>query len=239
MLDRLVVLIYPKHMNYSDITKGLFLSRQNRFIAEVDIGGKIHTVHVKNTGRCRELFRKNAVVYLQRSNNPNRKTLYDLIAVYKGDTLVNVDSQSPNKAVREWLKAGGLLPNPTLIKPEVRYGDSRLDFYIENEEEKAFVEVKGVTLEKDGEALFPDAPTQRGRRHLTELIKACENGYTAAVIFLVQMKGCRTFSPNAVTDPLFADELKRAAKSGVRIIALDCVVNPNSIIADKKIKVKL
>lgn len=226
-------------MNYSKITKGLFLNRQNRFIAEVDIGGKIHTVHVKNTGRCKELFRNNAVVFLEQSSNPNRKTLYDLISVYKGDTLVNVDSQSPNKAVREWLEAGGLLDKPTLIKPEVRYGDSRLDFYIENEEEKAFVEVKGVTLEKNGVALFPDAPTQRGRRHLSELIKAHENGYTAAVVFLVQMKGCNAFSPNAITDAPFANELKRASENGVRIIALDCVVKPDSITADREIPVKL
>lgn len=226
-------------MNYKNVIEGHFISRPNRFIAKVNIDGKEHTVHVKNTGRCRELLTENAVVYLEKSDNPNRKTLYDLIAVYKGDTLINMDSQSPNKAVREWLEAGGLLKNPVLVKAEAVYGNSRLDFYVENEEEKAYVEVKGVTLEIDGVAKFPDAPTERGRKHLGELITAKKNGYTAAAVFVIQMKGCKYFEPNFTTDFPFAQELKRAQENGVEILALDCLVTPNSMTIDKEIEIRI
>lgn len=226
-------------MKYSNITQGLFISRPNRFIAKVNIDGEEQTVHVKNTGRCRELLKENAVVFLEKSSNPNRKTQYDLISIYKGDTLINMDSQSPNKVVGEWLAEGGFLKNPTLIKPEAAYGNSRLDFYLENENEKAFIEVKGVTLEVDGTARFPDAPTERGRKHLSELIRAKQNGYSAAAIFVIQMKGCKRFEPNDKTDPAFAQELKRAAENGVKIIALDCRVTQNSIKIDKEIPVRL
>lgn len=224
-------------MKYDNIKKGRFLSRPNRFIAQVEIDGEEHTVHVKNTGRCRELLVPGATVFLEKSSNPLRKTQYDLVAVYKGNMLVNMDSQSPNKAVGEWLKTGGLLEDPTFIKPEAKYGDSRLDFYIENEKEKMYAEVKGVTLEVDGVAKFPDAPTERGRKHLGELIKAKEEGYRAAAIFVIQMKGCKCFVPNQERDPAFAEELKRAYESGVEIIAVDCIVTPDSMTIDERIEV--
>ena len=226
-------------MNYNNIKKGRFLKRPNRFTAQVEIDGKEHIVHVKNTGRCKELLTQNAEVFLEKSSNPLRKTQYDLIAVYKGKTLVNMDSQAPNKAVSEWLKAGGILENPTLIKPETKYGDSRLDFYIENENEKMYIEVKGVTLEIDGTAKFPDAPTERGRKHLGELINAKQSGYRSAIIFVVQMKGCSCFMANAKNDPEFANELKRAYESGVEIIAADCIVTPESMRIDERIKVSI
>lgn len=226
-------------MKYNNIIQGLFISRPNRFIAKVNIDGEEQTVHVKNTGRCKELLKENAVVFLEKSSNPNRKTQYDLISVYKGDMLINMDSQSPNKVVGEWLAEGGFLKNPTLIKPETAYGNSRFDFYLENENEKAYLEVKGVTLEVDGIARFPDAPTERGRKHLSELIKAKQNGYRAAAVFVIQMKGCKRFEPNDKTDPAFAQELKRAAENGVEIIALDCRVTQNSIKIDKEIEISV
>lgn len=226
-------------MKYNNIIQGLFISRPNRFIAKVNIDGEEQTVHVKNTGRCKELLKENAVVFLEKSSNPNRKTQYDLISVYKGDMLINMDSQSPNKVVGEWLAEGRFLKNPTLIKPEAAYGNSRLDFYLENESEKAYIEVKGVTLEVDGTTRFPDAPTERGKKHLSELIKAKQNGYRAAAVFVIQMKGCKRFEANAKTDPAFAQELKRAAENGVEIIALDCRVTQNSIKIDKEIEISV
>lgn len=226
-------------MNYINTLKGQFISRPNRFIAQVEIENQIHTVHVKNTGRCRELLTENAVVILEESSNPLRKTKYDLIAVYKGDTLVNMDSQAPNKAVGEWLEKGGLIESPTLVKAEKTFGSSRLDFYVESENEKAFIEVKGVTLEEEGVAKFPDAPTQRGEKHLNELINAKRQGYRAIALFVIQMKGCRFFTPNAATDPQFAKTLKKAQKEGVEIIAVDCIVTENSMIIDKQTEVKL
>lgn len=226
-------------MEYKNIIKAQFVDRPNRFIAHCVVDGRQETVHVKNTGRCKELLTDNATVYLEKSNNPNRKTMFDLVAVEKGSMLVNMDSQSPNQAAYEWLKNGGYLKNPTLIKPEAKFGASRIDFYLENESEKAFVEVKGVTLENDGVACFPDAPTQRGTKHLNELITAKEQGYKTAVLFVVQMKGCTKFVPNDATDKAFADTLRLAYKKGVDVIAVDCVVTPKSMIIDKKIKVEL
>lgn len=226
-------------MNYENTLIGNFISRPNRFIAKVTADGAEQTVHVKNTGRCKELLLPNAKVVLQKSDNPNRKTLYDLIAVYKGDTLINMDSQSPNKAVYEWLKNGGYISSPTRIKPEAKYGSSRLDFYIENATEKCFAEVKGVTLELNHTAVFPDAPTERGRKHITELIQAKNEGYKTAIIFVVQMKGCTKFMPNYETDMSFAKELKRAYNCGVEIIAVDCNVTESSMVIDKEIEVCL
>lgn len=226
-------------MKYENVCEARFISRPNRFIARVMLNGEELTVHVKNTGRCRELLTENARVILEKSSNPSRKTQYDLIAVYKGDTLVNMDSQSPNKAVGEWLKAGGFLKNPTIVKPESTFGKSRLDFYEENENEKAYVEVKGVTLEENGIARFPDAPTERGRKHLSELINARSQGYRAAVVFVIQMKGCHLFEPNYITDKPFAEELKRAYENGVEIIAVDCRVQPDGMTIDEKIEVRL
>ena len=226
-------------MKYENVCEARFISRPNRFIARVMLNGEELTVHVKNTGRCRELLTENARVILEKSSNPNRKTQYDLIAVYKGDTLVNMDSQSPNGAVGEWLRAGGFLENPTLVKPESTFGKSRLDFYLETENEKAYIEVKGVTLEENGVARFPDAPTERGKKHLSELINAKSQGYRAAVVFVIQMKGCHLFEPNYVTDKPFAEELKRAYENGVEIIAVDCRVQPDGMTIDKKIEVRL
>lgn len=226
-------------MEYKNITEGRFVSRLNRFIAKVIIDDTEHTVHVKNTGRCRELLIPGAKVYLEKNDNPLRKTQYDLVAVYKGNTLVNMDSQAPNKAVYEWLCAGGLISSPTLIRPEAKYGESRLDFYVENEKEKAFVEVKGVTLESDGTAKFPDAPTERGRKHLGELIKAKRQGCRAAAVFVIQMKGCKCFVPNTERDPDFSKELNKAYENGVEIIAVDCNVTPDSMNINERIEVVL
>ncbi len=226
-------------MRYDNIVKAQFVSRPNRFIARCIVDGREETVHVKNTGRCKELLTDNATVYLEKSNNPNRKTLYDLVAVEKGDILVNMDSQSPNKAAGEWLAKGGYIKNPTLIKPEAKFGASRIDFYLENESEKAFVEVKGVTLENDGVACFPDAPTQRGAKHLNELITAKKKGYKTAVLFVVQMKGCTKFVPNDATDKVFADTLRLAYQQGVDVIAVDCIVTPDSMVIDQNIAVSL
>lgn len=226
-------------MRYNNITKGIFLDRPNRFIAHCKIGNAIETVHVKNTGRCKELLTQNANVYLEKSDNENRKTKYDLIAVYKGSTLINMDSQAPNKAAEEWLKAGGFIKNPTLVKAEKTYCSSRFDFYIESENEKAFVEVKGVTLENDNIACFPDAPTSRGTKHINELIKAKAEGYRTAILFVVQMKGCTKFIPNDITDPAFSTALRNANKNGVEVIAMDCIVTENTMTIDKPVKVEL
>lgn len=226
-------------MKYENISKAYFVDRPNRFIAHCRVGKNIETVHVKNTGRCRELLIPGVTVYLEKSNNPNRKTLYDLVAVEKGNTLINMDSQSPNKAVGEWLRSGGFLENPTRVKPETQYGNSRFDFYIENDHEKAFVEVKGVTLENDGIACFPDAPTQRGAKHLKELISAKNEGYRAAVLFVIQMKGVHEFIPNDITDKNFADTLRTAYDAGVEVLAMDCIVTHDSMVIDEKVKVKL
>lgn len=226
-------------MKFENIYKAQFIDRPNRFIAHCNVNGKVETVHVKNTGRCKELLTPNATVYLEKSNNENRKTLYDLIAVEKGETLINMDSQAPNKVAFEWLNAGGYIKSPTLVRPETKYGNSRFDFYIESENEKVFVEVKGVTLENDGIASFPDAPTERGTKHLNELIKAKEDGYRTAVLFVIQMKGCKEFTPNYANDKLFSDTLKKAKKNGVEVLAMDCIVTPNSLKIDKPVLIKL
>lgn len=226
-------------MEYKNIVKGTFISRPNRFIAKVNIDGEVHTVHVKNTGRCKELLTDNATVFLEKSDNPQRKTMYDLVAVYKGDLLINMDSQAPNKAVYSWLADGGYLKSPTYIKPEAKYGSSRIDFYLENQCEKAFVEVKGVTLESNGVARFPDAPTERGRKHLLELSKAVKNGYRAAVVFVIQMEGCRVFEPNALTDPQFAQALSQVKSMGVEVLAVDCTVTPSSMTVNDFVPVSL
>lgn len=226
-------------MEYKNIVEATFVDRPNRFIAHCIANGNIQTVHVKNTGRCKELLTPNATVYLEVSDNPNRKTKYDLIAVKKCDKLINMDSQAPNKAAYEWLSNGGYIKAPILVKPEAKYGNSRIDFYIESKSEKAYIEVKGVTLENDGIACFPDAPTQRGSKHLRELIKAKENGYKAAVLFVIQMKGCTKFIPNDITDPDFADTLRLAGKNGVEVLAMDCVITPDSMVIDKPVIIEL
>ena len=192
-----------KVMNYNNTAKGRFINRPNRFIAQVEIENQIHTVHVKNTGRCRELLTDSAVVILEESQNPARKTKYDLIAVYKGDTLINMDSQAPNKAVGEWLKKGEFIENPTLIKAEKTFGSSRLDFYVESQKEKTFIEVKGVTLEVNGVAKFPDAPTQRGAKHLKELISAKKTGLQSRSPFCNTNEGVQVFYSQRRHRPAF------------------------------------
>lgn len=230
-------------MKYKNIVKGTFLSRPNRFIAKVLIDGEEHTVHVKNTGRCKEFLINGADVYLEMSDNPARKTKYDMIAVEKvreNDVLlINFDSQVANDAAYEFLKSGKLFSYEAIVKREVKYGDSRFDFYIEDGERKAFLEVKGVTLEFDGVAYFPDAPTERGVKHINELIKCKKDGYEAYILFVVQMKGVYKLKPNDDTHKAFGDALRNAANSGVNILAVDCNITPDSIEVDSYINVEL
>lgn len=221
-------------MKYNRIFKGIFLKRPNRFIAYVNINGNEEVVHVKNTGRCRELLTDNATVLCEKSDNPNRKTQYDLVAVYKGDRLINMDSQAPNKVFYEYLQSGRFRDNLTCIKPEYKYGSSRIDFYCESNEEKYLIEVKGVTLENDGVVSFPDAPTERGIKHIEELIKAKEQGYNTVIAFVIQMDDVKYFTPNNVTHKAFGDALIKAYNSGVEILCLDCNVTEESLkIKDK------
>ena len=227
-------------MHYSAVTQGKFISRPNRFTAWVEIEGEEVLCHVKNTGRCRELLAPGARVYLEESSNPNRKTRYSLIAVEKGDRLINMDSQAPNRAAGEWLAEGGLFSPVTLLKAEAKYGASRFDFYGESGDgEKHFVEVKGVTLEENGVVLFPDAPTQRGERHLRELCQCSREGYRGHILFVVQMSGVRYFTPNRRTDSAFAAALEEAARCGVEIRAVECRVTPDSMIIAGEVPVRL
>lgn len=231
-------------MKYTKIIKGSFLSRPNRFIAKVLIDGKEETVHVKNTGRCRELLTPGVTVYLYVSDNPLRKTKYDLIAVEKiregkAPLLVNMDSQVPNTVADEWLHKCGLFSSDAVIRREVTYGKSRFDFYIEDGTRKAFLEVKGVTLENGGVTSFPDAPTERGVKHINELVSAVGDGYEGYVLFVIQMKEISYMMPNDVTHKAFGDALREAEKAGVKILAVDCIVTPDSIVCDKPVKVKL
>ncbi len=226
-------------MFYANTKTAKFISRPNRFIANVELDGEPVVCHVKNTGRCRELLVPGAEVILEKSGNPRRSTLYDLIGVWKGTRLINIDSQAPNKVFHEWVQDGHLFTRVTLIKPEYRYRSSRLDFYIEAEDKKILVEVKGVTLEEDGVVMFPDAPTQRGVRHLHELADAVREGYTAYVFFIVQMKDVLYFTPNYKTHEEFGKVLQEAQEAGVHIMALDCVVTENSITAGEPVEVKI
>lgn len=201
-------------LKYQNIVSGRFIDRPNRFIAHVEIEGREQVVHVKNTGRCKELLVPGATVYLEGSDDPKRKTGWDLVAVEKDDLLVNMDSQAPNRVFGEWVKEGHFLPDVTLIRPESRYGESRFDFYIEAGGGRHFVEVKGVTLEADGVVRFPDAPTERGVKHLEELLRAREEGYESWVCFVIQMSGVKHFEPNDRTHPQFGAALRRAAQAG-------------------------
>ena len=216
-------------MTYNNTCEGIFLSRPNRFVAMVEVDGKECVCHVKNTGRCRELLTPKARVILERSDSPNRKTPYDLVAVYKGDTLINMDSQAPNRVFGEWVKKSGFFGTPSLVKPECTYKNSRFDFYIEADGKKIFAEIKGVTLEENGVVMFPDAPTERGVKHLTELVDAHENGYEAYVFFIIQMESCKYFTPNEKTHPQFANALRQCAQKGVRALALTCSVTTSSL----------
>ncbi len=213
-------------MTYKAVRTGTFRSRPNRFIAIVDIDGVDTVCHVKNTGRCKELLTPGCTVVLDRAENPNRKTLYDLVAVYKGDRLINMDSQAPNAVAADFLAAR--FPH-AMIRREVTYGDSRFDFYIQNGDEEWYVEVKGCTLEIDNIGYFPDAPTERGVKHLHHLIRATEEGYHAAVLFIIQMEGVAAIRPNDLTHPAFGTALREAANAGVEVWAVDCTVTPSSL----------
>jgi len=222
-------------MRYGTVIPGRFLSRPNRFIAQMETEEGIQTVHVKNTGRCRELLVPGAAVYLERSANPNRKTAFDLIAVRKGGLLINMDAQAPNRVFAEW--AAERLPEGAALRREVAWGNSRLDFCVESAKGLYLIEVKGVTLEEGGAARFPDAPTERGVKHLRELQRAAEAGLGAAVFFVVQMEGMRSVSPNDETHPAFGAALREAAAHGVGVYAWDCAVTPDSLTLRRQVPV--
>lgn len=226
-------------MQYSDIHKAVFLERPNRFIAHCTVDGMLETVHVKNTGRCRELLVPGATVYLEKSSNPNRKTAYDLVTVETPFGLVNMDAAAPNQVAGELLRTGAILSSPTLVQPEVRFGASRLDFYAENDRQRLFVEVKGVTLRQGEWAVFPDAPTVRGAKHMGELVQAVAQGYRAMALLIVQMGGCTAFRPNRETDPAFCRALRDARAAGVEVRAVDCRVTPNTVTANRELPVDL
>ena len=215
-------------MRYEQVKKGIFLARPNRFIAHVLVDGAETVCHVKNTGRCRELLVPGAAVYLEKGTNPNRKTAYDLIAVEKNGKLINMDAQAPNKVFAEW--ALQFDPTATAVHSEYRFGQSRLDFCLETPRGLHLVEVKGVTLEEDGTALFPDAPTLRGIKHLEGLSRAAAQGFACCVLFVVQFSPAAAFAPNRRTHPAFADALRAARDAGVRVLAYDCAVTPESMV---------
>lgn len=227
-----------RNMEYSNMVPGVFLDRPNRFIAHVEIDGAVETVHVKNTGRCRELLPKGARVYCQRSDNPTRKTKYDLISVEKNGRLINMDSQAPNAAAGEWLRSGGL-GGVENLRAETVHGDSRFDFSFILEGRPCFLEVKGVTLEEDGVCAFPDAPTERGAKHLRGLTEAAREGYGAYVLFVIQMENVYFLRPNDKTDPDFGAALRQAAASGVEVLAMDCAVSETTMTIGRPVPVVL
>ena len=222
---------------YDKVLPGTFLRRPNRFIAHVQTENGVEICHVKNTGRCAELLVPQAEVTLAVGKNPNRKTRCDLVAVQKGPLYINMDSQAPNRAAAEAMPL--LFPGLTLLRPEAVFGASRLDFYIEQGEKKTFVEVKGVTLEENGLALFPDAPTERGVKHLKELENCLRAGFGAAVLFVIQMRGVSCFSPNRKTHPAFADALLHAREAGVQVMAYDCCVTPDGMTVHDPVPVQM
>jgi len=215
-------------MTYENMVPGIFLARPNRFIAHVQIDGQVEVCHVKNTGRCKELLVPGCTVYCQRASNPNRKTKYDLIAVRKGDRLINMDSQAPNKAAHEWLAAGGL-GEISELRAEVKQGDSRFDFSFMKDGKRCFLEVKGCTLESDGVCAFPDAPTERGAKHIRGLTALAREGYGAYILFVIQMADVKYIRPHDETDPEFGRALREAAENGVQVIAMDCAVSEDSM----------
>ena len=216
-------------MHYSNIRKGIFCNRPNRFVAEILLDGQIVLCHVKNTGRCRELLVPGATVYLNEVPSATRKTKYDLVAVEKQGILINMDSQAPNQVFREFVDRGAFLPDISLIRPEYTFANGRFDFYLEQGDRKHLVEVKGVTLEESGVVRFPDAPTQRGVKHINGLVEALAQGFTAWLCFVVQMSGASYLEPNDRTHPAFGEALRRAEKAGVHIMALECAVTPDSL----------
>ena len=216
-------------MKYKKVVEGIFRDRPNRFIAYVEVNGVTEVCHVKNTGRCKELLVPGVKVYLEESDNPDRKTKYDLISVYKGEKLFNIDSSAPNKVFGEWVKNSDYFKNITLVKPEKKYGNSRFDFYIEADGRKIFAEVKGVTLEKDGVLMFPDAPTERGVKHINELVECVKDGFDAYAVFVIQTDEAKYFTPNVETHKEFAVALKNALKNGVKVLCLTCNVMKDEI----------
>ena len=230
-------------MNYPNIRPGTFIRRPNRFIAHVEVDGAEEVCHVKNTGRCRELLVPGAKVWLVESDNPARKTRFDLVAVEKvrgdGTLLINMDSQAPNHIFREWAEEGNFRPELKILRGETTFGNSRFDYYWEDSEKRGFVEIKGVTLEHDGVVRFPDAPTERGVKHLEELIAAKAAGYEAAACFIVQMEGMKHLEPNDVTHPAFGETLRKCAAAGVEVFALECETAPGYVKAVREISVKL
>ena len=225
-------------MRYDNMTPGIFLSRPNRFIAHIEIDGAVEICHVKNTGRCRELLVPGCTVWCQRSDNPNRKTKFDLIAVQKGDRLINMDSQAPNKAAGEWLASGGL-GEISELRPEVKHGDSRYDFSFIKDGKRCFLEVKGCTLEEDGVCAFPDAPTERGAKHIRGLTEAARAGYGAYILFVIQMSDVKYIRPHDETDPEFGRALREAAQNGVQVLAMDCAITPDTMNIRLPVLVKL
>lgn len=225
-------------MQYNNIVPGVFLARPNRFIAHVEIDGETHIVHVKNTGRCRELLPAGARVWCQHWDNPNRKTKYDLIFVQKGQRVICMDSQAPNAAAKEWLLAGGL-GEISELKAEYTHGDSRYDFSFLKDGRRCFLEVKGVTLEQDGVCAFPDAPTERGTKHLRGLTKLAGEGYGAYVLFVIQMADVKFLHPNDATDPAFGTALREAKRQGVEVLAVECAVTPGQMCITVPVEVRL
>ena len=225
-------------MTYENMVPGIFQARPNRFIAHVQIGGQTEIVHVKNTGRCKELLVPGCSVWCQRSSNPNRKTAFDLIAVQKGDRLINMDSQAPNRAAGEWLSSGGL-GEISELKAEVKHGDSRYDFSFLKDGKQCFLEVKGCTLEHDGVCAFPDAPTERGAKHIRGLTAAARAGYGAYILFVIQMSDVKYIRPHDETDPEFGKALREASQNGVRVLAMDCAVTPDTMEIRLPVLVKL
>ena len=226
-------------MQYERIIPGEFIARPNRFVALVKINGEEIVCHVKNTGRCQELLTPGAIVYCQRSDNNLRKTAYDLIAVEKGKRLINMDSAAPNRVFREWVECQGFLGQKAVLWPEYRYGQSRLDFRLDLPQGPCLVEVKGVTLEEQGHTFFPDAPTQRGVRHLQELMRAVQEGYRAVAFFVIQMQQVQDFTPNDRTHPAFGEALRQEAQEGVEVLAWDCSVTPGSLTLRQPVPVVL
>ena len=226
-------------MIYENILPAIFVDRPNRFIAHVELNGRLEVCHVKNTGRCRELLIPGCRVYVQHQPSPTRKTAYDLIAVEKGERLLNMDANAPNRVFNEYVRAGRFLRGWSVIRPEMTHGDSRFDFYLESPGHRLFAEVKGVTLEDDGVMRFPDAPTERGVKHLEGLARCVQEGYEAWAVFVIQTEDVRWMEPNRRTHPAFADALRQAAQAGVHLLALDCHTEPDRLEIRRPVEIRL
>ena len=226
-------------MIYENILPAVFVDRPNRFIAHVELNGRLEVCHVKNTGRCRELLIPGCRVYVQHQSSPTRKTAYDLIAVEKGERLLNMDANAPNRVFNEYVRAGRFLRGWSVIRPETTHGESRFDFYLESPGHRLFAEVKGVTLEDDGVMRFPDAPTERGVKHLEGLARCVQEGYEAWAVFVIQTEDVRWMEPNRRTHPAFADAMRQAAQAGVHLLALDCHTEPDRLEICRPVEIRL